>query len=646
MEQQPNKIQPMLLSALAQLSACLIVWNFHIPNPNILLFVVLSAVLVKCGYAAGIVSGLIAFLYSAFFFSTDHSFFLYTTLNFQKLIVIGLGIAANILLIGRLQWQFERSSMEKMQAEAEEKLQETTESYRAKLYHDVLTGTYNRRYYEDIASRIVGPAGIALIDVDDFKICNDTYGHYAGDMALETAANAIRSCIRESDLLIRYGGDEFLLVLPGIPGDILQTKLEQICTAAQMASVPGYSHFRLSLSIGGTIQAITDPMENAVRWADRLMYQAKCRKNAVTVEVPGCSLAAPEKLLQEKSQILLVDDSKMNRMILAEILGDGYHILEAENGQECLEKLRAEAGNIALVLLDINMPVMDGFEVLKAMNANHTIEDTPVIMISSEDSDAAIRRSYELGASDYVNRPFDARIVYRRVTNTIKLYAKQRRLVQMVSDQIRARENNTDMLVGVLSHIVEFRNGESGLHVRHIRMITELLLHRLLEISSRYSITAEQQDMIPLASALHDIGKIGIDEKILNKPGKLTPEEFEVIKTHSMLGAQILYDLDNFSEQPLLQTAYEIARWHHERWDGRGYPDGLKGDEIPISAQLVSLADVYDALTSERCYKKAFSHEKAMQMILNGECGAFNPLLLQCLTNIQSDLKEELQQHN
>ena len=646
MEQQPNKIQPMLLSALAQLSACLIVWNFHIPNPNIVLFVVLSAVLVKYGYAAGIVSGLIAFLYSAFFFSTDHSFFLYTSLNLQKLIVIGLGIAANILLIGRLQWQFGRSSMEKMQAEAEEKLQETTESYRAKLYHDVLTGTYNRRYYEDIASRIVGPTGIALIDVDDFKICNDTYGHYAGDMALETAANAIRSCIRESDLLIRYGGDEFLLVLPGIPGDILQTKLEQIRTAAQMASVPGYSHFRLSLSIGGTIQAITDPMENAVRRADRLMYQAKCRKNAVTVEVPGCSLTAPEKLLQEKSQILLVDDSKLNRMILAEILGDGYHILEAENGQECLEKLRAEAGNIALVLLDINMPVMDGFEVLKAMNANHTIEDIPVIMISSEDSDAAIRRSYELGASDYVNRPFDARIVYRRVTNTIKLYAKQRRLVQMVSDQIRARENNTDMLVGVLSHIVEFRNGESGAHVRHIRIITELLLHRLLEISSRYSITAEQQDMIPLASALHDIGKIGIDEKILNKPGKLTPEEFEVIKTHSMLGAQILYDLDNFSEQPLLQTAYEIARWHHERWDGRGYPDGLKGDEIPISAQLVSLADVYDALTSERCYKKAFSHEKAMQMILNGECGAFNPLLLQCLTNIQSDLKVELQQHN
>ena len=644
MEQQPNKIQPMLLSALAQLSACLIVWNFHIPNPNIVLFVVLSAVLVKYGYAAGIVSGLIAFLYSAFFFSTDHSFFLYTALNLQKLIVIGLGIAANILLIGHLQRQFECSNMEKMQADAEEKLQETAESYRAKLYHDVLTGTYNRRYYEDIASRIVGPAGIALMDVDDFKICNDTYGHHAGDVALEAAANAIRSCIRSSDLLIRYGGDEFLLVLPGIPSDILQTKLEQIRAAVQQATVPGYSHFRLSLSIGGTMQAITDSMENAVRRADRLMYQAKCRKNAVTVELPENALTAQEELVEEKPQILLVDDSEMNRLILAEILQGDYRILEAKDGRECMDALQAEAGNLALVLLDINMPVMDGFEVLKAMNANHTIEDIPVIMISSDDSDAAIRRSYELGASDYVNRPFDARIVYRRVTNTIKLYAKQRRLVQMVSDQIRARENNTDMLVGVLSHIVEFRNGESGAHVRHIRIITELLLHRLLEISSQYPITAEQQDNIPLASALHDIGKIGIDEKILNKPGRLTPEEFEVVKTHSMLGAEMLHQLEDFNEQPLLQTAYEITRWHHERWDGRGYPDGLKGDEIPISAQLVALADVYDALTSERCYKKAFSHEKAVQMILNGECGAFNPLLLQCLTDVQTDLKVQLQQ--
>ena len=216
----------------------------------------------------------------------------------------------------------------------------------------------------------------------------------------------------------------------------------------------------------------------------------------------------------------------------------------------------------------------------------------------------------------------------------------------MVSEQIRARENNTDMLVGVLSHIVEFRNGESGAHVRHIRIITELLLRRLLEISSRYSITAEQQDMIPLASALHDIGKIGIDEKILNKPGRLTPEEFEVMKTHSILGAQMLHDLDNFAEQPLLQTAYEIARWHHERWDGRGYPDGLKGDEIPISAQLVSLADVYDALTSERCYKKSLLPRKSRADDPERRVRSVQPAAAAVLTDIQADLKEELQQHN
>ena len=412
----------------------------------------------------------------------------------------------------------------------------------------------------------------------------------------------------------------------------------------QQTVVPGYPHFRLSLSIGGAMQTLADPMENVVRRADLLMYQAKNHKDAVAVDTQDSQLAAQKDVLGEKPVILLVDDSLMNRMMLASILGEDYRILEAGNGKQCLDLLRAKAGQISLVLLDINMPVMDGFEVLRTMNTNHTIEDVPVIMISSDDSEEAIRKAYELGASDYVNRPFDAKIVYRRVSNTIKLYAKQRRLVQMVSDQIRAREKNTDVLVGVLSQIVEFRNGESGSHVRHIRIITETLLHRLMELTSRYDLTPEQQDNIPLASALHDIGKIGIDEAILNKPGKLTAEEFAVIKTHSMLGAEMLQKTESFADQPLLQTAYEIARWHHERWDGRGYPDGLKGDDIPISAQLVSMADVYDALTSERCYKKAFPHETAVQMITNGECGAFNPLLTQCLLDVQGELKQEILQ--
>ena len=521
---------------------------------------------------------------------------------------------------------------------------EKEQRYQQQLNRDALTGTYNRRYYEEVVRNNLGPAGIALMDIDDFKICNDTYGHHAGDMALEAVAKAVRSCIRETDLLIRYGGDEFLLVLSGIPADFFRTKLEQIRDTVQKAVVPGYPHFRLSLSIGGAMQTLADPMENVVRRADFLMYQAKNHKDAVAVDTQDSRLTAQEQVLEEKPIILLVDDSLMNRMMLASILGEDYRILEAENGKRCLEQLRAKAGQISLVLLDINMPVMDGFEVLRTMNTNHTIEDVPVIMISSDDSEEVIRKAYELGASDYVNRPFDAKIVYRRVSNTIKLYAKQRRLVQMVSDQIRAREKNTDVLVGVLSQIVEFRNGESGSHVRHIRVITETLLHRLMELTSRYDLTPEQQDNIPLASALHDIGKIGIDEAILNKPGRLTAEEFAVIKTHSMLGAEMLQKTESFADQPLLQTAYEIARWHHERWDGKGYPDGLKGDDIPISAQLVSMADVYDALTSERCYKKAFPHETAVQMITNGECGAFNPLLIQCLLDVQGELKQDILQ--
>ena len=347
-----------------------------------------------------------------------------------------------------------------------------------------------------------------------------------------------------------------------------------------------------------------------------------------------------------KQKILIVDDSEMNRAILTSILGDGYDFFEAENGVQAVRILTEQHDHINLVLLDMVMPKLNGFGVLSVMNQNHWIDSVPVIMISAESDSVYVERAYQLGVTDYIGRPFDKAVIRQRVINTLMLYAKQKHLMQMVTEQVYKREKSNNLMIDILSHIVEFRNGESGLHIQHIHAAVELLLRQLVTQTDKYPLTEYDISLISTASALHDIGKINIPDSILNKPGKLTPEEFKVIQTHSMLGAKMLHDLDNFAEQPLLQTAYEIARWHHERWDGRGYPDGLKGDEIPISAQLVSLADVYDALTSERCYKKAFSHEKAVQMILNGECGAFNPLLLQCLTDIQADLKEELQQHN
>ncbi len=343
-----------------------------------------------------------------------------------------------------------------------------------------------------------------------------------------------------------------------------------------------------------------------------------------------------------KYKILIADDTEMNRDLLTEMLQDEFDIVEVENGKQAVSVLQHHVTELSLVLLDIVMPEMDGFEVLAYMNRYHWIDDVPVIMISSETSPTYIERAYDFGATDYISRPFDAAVVHRRVSNTIMLYAKQRKLTEMVAAQIYEKEKSNNLMVTILSHIVEFRNGESGLHVLHINTLTGLLLKRLVEMTDRYDLKKADIARICTASALHDIGKISIPHEILNKPGRLTPEEFEIMKTHSIVGATMLDELPFYQNEPLVKTAYEICRWHHERYDGRGYPDGLRGEEIPISAQIVSLADVYDALTSERCYKKAFSHEVAMEMILEGQCGVFNPLLLECLKDLGDVLQNEL----
>ena len=345
-----------------------------------------------------------------------------------------------------------------------------------------------------------------------------------------------------------------------------------------------------------------------------------------------------------KQKILIADDSEMNRELLAAILEEEYDIIQANDGVQAVDCLQRHAEEISLLLLDIVMPHMDGFEVLSYMNKEHWIDSIPVVIISSENSPIYIKRGYDLGATDFIEKPFDANMVLRRSANAILLGAKQSRMTSIVSNQIYEREKSSKLMINILSHIVEFRNGESGLHVLHIQTITEMLLRQLVQKeNNRYALSKEQIRMITTASALHDIGKISIPDEILNKPGRLTAEEFAVIKGHSMAGANMLSELPlDQKEEPLVKTAYEICRWHHERYDGGGYPDGLKGEEIPVSAQVVALADVYDALTSERCYKDAYSHEKAIEMILAGQCGAFNPLMLECLLDISSSLKKKM----
>lgn len=522
-----------------------------------------------------------------------------------------------------------------------EKLLRHFGGYHEQLYKDALTGAYNRRYFEEKIRKSTVSAGVAMIDLDDFKLYNDSFGHDTGDVVLITFVNIIKNCTRKTDMLIRYGGDEFLLIMPGIKEENFKNKLLQILEEVHRADVPGHGGLRLSASIGGVLSN-GSVIEDAIGRADKLMYQAKNRKNMVVTEdnlvandIKKGMLCDREKIRQ---LILIVDDSELNRALLSEMLKDDFKILEASNGRECLDALEQYGMGISLVLLDINMPVMDGFEVLVQMNRNHWIEDIPVVMISSDDTASNIKRAYDMGVSDYIRRPFDAQVVFRRVFNTIKLYAKQRRLITLVTDQIDEKEKNNQIMIRILSQIVEFRNGESGLHVEHINILTGLLLERLVQKTDHYDLTWSDQYRITLASALHDIGKIGIDDKILNKPGRLTKEEFEIMKSHTLIGASILENLGLYQEEPLIKTAYQICRWHHERYDGKGYPDGLRGDEIPISAQVVSVADVYDALVNERVYKKAITHEKAIEMILNGECGVFNPILLECLVDIKDKI--------
>ncbi|WP_243273502.1 diguanylate cyclase [Coprococcus comes] len=511
--------------------------------------------------------------------------------------------------------------------------------YNDRLYRDAVTDAYNRRYYEDEMKNKKKNAGVALIDLDDFKLHNDIYGHQAGDMALYTVVDIILKNIRKTDKLVRFGGDEFLLVMPEVTEEIFSQKLQLIQERIYNANVPGYPNLRLSISAGGVLTE-GDSIEEAVNRADKLMYQAKATKNKVVTQKD--KREQYEKQIQIKQRILVVDDSEMNREILCDMLKDDYEIIEATNGQECVSLIEQYGKEISLVLLDIVMPVMDGFEILMYMNRNHWIEDVPVIMISSEESENYIRKAFKFGVSDYISRPFDSKVVYQRVFNTIKLYAKQRRLISMVSDQMHEKEKNNQMMVEVLSQIMEFRNGESGLHVVHINTLTRLLLERLVENTDAYNLTPDDCYLISTASAFHDIGKVGIDESILNKPGKLTEEEFETMKKHTLIGASMLDKLEHYKDEKMIKIAYQICRWHHERYDGKGYPDGLTGEQIPIAAQVVSVADVYDALVSKRVYKDAYSHEQAMKMILNGECGAFNPLLMEVLVEIRDKIKEEI----
>lgn len=524
--------------------------------------------------------------------------------------------------------------------EESEQLFNNLAEYRGKLYRDAVTGAYNERYYQEKYRSRILTAGVAVLRVDDFKAANDAYGRYAGNSVLETVAGVLRRNLGEKDRLIRRGEDRLLLLLPEVGQSDFGQKLEHLRLQLAAAGVPGYSHLHISVSIGG-VWIRDGEVSAAVEHAERLATYAQMQKNTViTEQQPERTAAAP---VHRRQSVLIVDDSELNRKMLGQMLGSRFDIAEAASGEACLQLLEQNATGISIVLLDIHMPGIDGFTVLEEMNQKNLLEQIPVIMISSEDTVDAVRRAFDLGASDYISRPFDAKVVYQRIINTIQLYAKQRRLSAMAADLAFEKERASRMMIGILSQVVEKRNGESRDHVQRVAQLTSMLLAGLAQKTDRYPLTREMRRTIATAAALHDIGKMEICEDLLHKEGPLTEAERRTLQSHTLLGAQMLEEQPECRDDAFARTAYNICRWHHERYDGGGYPDGLQGEQIPIEAQVVGLADVYERLVSRPVDGHARTHSEVVQMICTGVCGAFNPLLLDCLQDMESEIARAMQ---
>lgn len=524
--------------------------------------------------------------------------------------------------------------------EESEQLFNNLAEYRGKLYRDAVTGAYNERYYQEKYRSRILTAGVAVLRVDDFKAANDVYGRYAGNSVLETVAGVLRRNLGEKDRLIRRGEDRLMLLLPEVGQSDFGQKLEHLRLQLAAAGVPGYSHLHISVSIGG-VWIRDGEVSAAVEHAERLATYAQMQKNTViTEQQPERTAAAP---VHRRQSVLIVDDSELNRKMLGQMLGSRFDIAEAASGEACLQLLEQNATGISIVLLDIHMPGIDGFTVLEEMNQKNLLEQIPVIMISSEDTVDAVRRAFDLGASDYISRPFDAKVVYQRIINTIQLYAKQRRLSAMAADLAFEKERASRMMIGILSQVVEKRNGESRDHVQRVAQLTSMLLAGLAQKTDRYPLTREMRRTIATAAALHDIGKMEICEDLLHKEGPLTEAERRTLQSHTLLGAQMLEEQPECRDDAFARTAYNICRWHHERYDGGGYPDGLQGEQIPIEAQVVGLADVYERLVSRPVDGHARTHSEVVQMICTGVCGAFNPLLLDCLQDMEVEIARAMQ---
>lgn len=510
--------------------------------------------------------------------------------------------------------------------------------------HDLLTGLFNRGTFEkkvdaDLDRQKNGMCAMLLMDVDNLKIINDVYGHQTGDLAINLVASQLMNICKKGALLSRTGGDEFCIYIPSAESqEQLQMLAEQMIGVVQQIELPDFTEVRISASVGTVFLHRTDSTFDVLySRADVALFQAK-QNGRNRTELYSSVLAQREQFSQS---VLLVSRAGSQQRDIRRVFENRFNIIEADSDAGAIQMIEEMQDKLVIVLTELYAHEIDGFVILDYMRRMDYIKTVPVVFMAAEYIEDVYKNAYSHGVIDIVTEPIDLYSLSSRLNNIIDLYQHKNNLEVMTRKQTEKIQRQNEKIIDSLGTVVEFRDMESGAHIQRVKTFTRLLAKQVMQDCPEYELTAHKIQCITEASPLHDVGKIAISDTILLKPGKLTPEEFEIMKTHTTKGWDIIMRLLDEDEPEYVMYCSSIAKYHHEKYDGKGYPEGLFEDDIPICAQIVSVADVYDALVSRRCYKNAFGYETAFGMIVNGECGMFNPKLIKCLHKVRSQFEEQ-----
>lgn len=510
--------------------------------------------------------------------------------------------------------------------------------------HDALTGLYNRGLFEkkvneDLSDDDNGNCAMVIVDIDNLKAINNIFSHEAGDLVLNIIATTLLMLCRNHNIISRTSGDEFCIYIPNMTGITeLKRYMNQVSELIQFTDVPGYAGVNISTVMGAAILARKDASFQRLFARTRISVEKAKSDREIKLEIYN------ENINYEKSKdqiLLIVSNNQRKIQDIKGVFGSKYSIRAANSSEKALKLIDNYYENIAIVLSDIYAQDIDGFVVLDHMRRMDYIKRVPIIFWSKQYNEDIYKNAFSHGVIDIISEPYDYYSISSRLQNTIELYQHKNHLEEMTRRQTMRIERLNAKIIDSLGAVVEFRDIESGDHIKRVKAFTQIIAAEVMNECPEYELTQWKIKMITEASPLHDVGKIAISDKILLKPGRLTVEEFDIMKTHTTRGYDIVNQIFNDDDDEYKYYCSAIARFHHEKYDGKGYPDGISGDDIPICAQIVSIADVYDALISKRCYKDAYSISQAYNMIMNGECGVFNPKLLSCFTKVKPQLEQK-----